>query len=179
MIQIHVKAQSLLDETSGEILHIGDTVLKMEHSLVSISKWEEEYHKPFLDKDHRKTRMETLFYIKCMTLNEDVPDYVYYALTNYDIAKIEAYIMDNRTASWFNEKDETGSNNEMVTSELVYYWMIANRIPPEYQWWHLSRLLTLIKICSIKNSPPKKMSEQEIIERNKALNRARRKNGKG
>lgn len=180
MIRIHIKEQDLFDEVNSEILHVEDTVLKMEHSLVSISKWEEEYHKPFLDKDHEKTRDETLFYIKCMTLNEDVPDHVYHALTNADIAKIEEYIVDNKTATWFNERDnDTGNNKEIVTSELIYYWMIANSIPPEYQLWHLSRLMTLIRICSIKNSPPRKMSEQEIIERNRALNRARRKNGKG
>lgn len=179
MLKVHIKTQELFDEANNEFVYVEDTVLKLEHSLVSISKWEEEYHIPFLDKDHAKTRNETLFYIKCMTLNNDIPDYIYNALTNEDIARIEQYIVDNKTATWFNERDNTGGNKEIVTSELIYYWMIANRIPPECQWWHLSRLMTLIRICNIKNSPSEKMSEQETIERYRALNRARRKNGKG
>ena len=103
----------------------------------------------------------------------------YNNINNKLIEKIEQYIVDNKTATWFNERDNTGGNKEIVTSELIYYWMIANRIPPECQWWHLSRLMTLIRICNIKNSPSEKMSEQETIERYRALNRARRKNGKG
>ena len=152
------------NESTGEFINVKDTLLKLEHSLVSVSKWEEYYKKPFLTED-AKTKEETIFYIKCMTINSNVNELVYELLTAEQIESINQYIQDNRTATWFTERDnESGVNREQITSELIYYWMIIYNIPQDYQKWHLSRLMTLIRICNIKNSPNKKMSEQETLD---------------
>lgn len=162
------------NESTGEFINVKDTLLKLEHSLVSISKWEEHYKKPFLTED-AKTKEETIFYIKCMTINDNVNELVYELLTAEQIESINQYIQDNRTATWFTERDnDSDINREQITSELIYYWMIIYNIPQEYQKWHLSRLMALIRICNIKNSPNKKMSEQETLDYYRRIKEQRR-----
>lgn len=175
MLEIHVKGREMFDENTSEFITIKDATLKLEHSLVSVSKWEEEYKKPFLT-EQSKTREETLFYIKCMTINNNVDERVYELISDKDIFRVNEYISEQRTATWFTDLgNNSGNNSEQVTSELIYYWMTIHKIPQEYQKWHLSRLMTLIQICNVKNSPPKKMGEREVLQRYKELNRQRRK----
>ncbi len=135
--------------------------------------------KPFLTKDV-KTVAETIDYIKCMTITQNVDPLVYNSLTNANIEEINHYIDLPMTATTFRE-DHSPKSREIVTSELIYYWMISLNIPMECQKWHLNRLLTLIRVCNVKNTPPKKMSRRELANRNAALNAARRKklNSKG
>ena len=146
----------------------------MEHSLVSISKWESKWHKAFLSKKD-KTEEEIFDYIKCMTLTQNVDPSVYDHLTVDNVNQIKAYIEDPMTATVINTNSSDKSNKETVTSELIYYWMIALNIPSEYQKWHINRLLKLIEVCNVKNSPPKKRSKSDIMRSNAALNAARRK----
>lgn len=146
--------------------------LQLEHSLVSLSKWESKHHKFFLNKNG-KTTEEMLDYIRCMTLTQNVDPEAYNYLTQENIDDIQAYIDDPMTATTFSETGSKANSGEQISSELIYYWMIALNIPPEYQKWHLNRLLTLIKVCNIKNSPPKKMSQRELLRRNRALNESR------
>ena len=177
MLELPIKGREMFDENTFEFKQFKDTTLKLEHSLVSVSKWEEKYKKPFLT-EQSKTREETIFYIKCMTINNNVDDDVYNLITDDHITEVNEYIADQKTATWFTDySNDDSSNGEQVTSELIYYWMIYHRIPPEYQKWHLSRLMTLIKICNIKNSPPKKMSEAETLQMYKELNAKRRNKG--
>ena len=177
MLEIHVKGKEIFEESTYEFSTVKDTTLKLEHSLVSVSRWEEKYKKPFLT-EQSKTREETIFYIKCMTINNNVDDDIYNLITDDHIAEVNEYIADQKTATWFTDySNDDSSNGEQVTSELIYYWMTINRIPFETQKWHLSRLMALIKICNIKNSPPKKMSERETLERYKQINEKRRKRG--
>lgn len=168
------------DEKKQEFIEPKVQVLQLEHSLVSISKWEAKYHKPFLSKKE-KTSEETLDYIKFMTVTQNVKPEVYTHLTQSNINDIKKYIDDPMTATTISEDRNSKPNREIVTSEIIYYWMVALQIPPEYQKWHLNRLLMLIRVCNIKNSPPKKMSKGDIMRRNAALNAARRKqfNSKG
>lgn len=174
MLQITIPAVELWDERKQEFVITKEQTLQLEHSLVSISKWESKWCKPFLSKQE-KTFEETLDYIKCMTITQNVDPEVYNYLTNKNIEEINEYINAPMTATYFSDEKNSKPSREQVTAELIYYWMIAFNIPFECQKWHLNRLLTLIKVCNIKNQPPKKRSKKEIMSRNAALNAARRK----
>lgn len=177
MLQITIpETKELWDEKRQEFVSMPEVTLHLEHSLISLSKWESKWHKSFFTKEEM-TNEQTLDYIRCMTLSpKNLPIDVYYRLSQKNVDDILAYINDPMTATTFNEKDDKkGFGKERITSELIYYWMIALQIPVEFEKWHLNRLITLIRVCEIKNTPPKKMSKREIMSRNAALNAARRK----
>ena len=174
MLRITIPAVEQWDEIKQEFVFTKEQTLSLEHSLVSLSKWESKWCKPFLTKQE-KTLEETLDYIKCMTLTQNVDPEVYNYLTNENIKEINEYIGAPMTATYFSDEKTSKTSREQVTAELIYYWMIALNIPFECQKWHLNRLLTLIKVCNIKNQPPKKRSKKDIMSRNAALNAARRK----
>lgn len=173
MLTITIPATEEFDEIKGEFVYTKEQTLQLEHSLISISKWESTWCKPFLSKQD-KTFEETIDYIKCMTLNKNPSDDVYKCLTQANVDAINEYIGAPMTATTFYGQDQGKKNNEQITSELIYYWMIALNIPFECQKWHINRLLTLIRVCNVKNQPPKKMSKREVMSRNAALNAARR-----
>ena len=166
------------DEVKEEFVPAEVKTLSLEHSLVSLSKWESKWNKPFLSKDE-KTIEQTLDYIQCMTITQNIDPMVYRFLTDENIRDINDYIDAPMTATTVSDKGST--SREIITSEIIYYWMISLNIPMECQKWHLNRLLTLIRVCNVKNAPAKKMSRKEIMNRNAALNAARRKklNSKG
>ena len=174
MLRITIPAVEQWDEAKQEFIYTKEQTLSLEHSLVSISKWESKWCKPFLSKQEKNFE-ETLDYVKCMTITQNVDPEVYNYLTNENIKAINEYIESPMTATYFSDEQNSKTSREQVTAELIYYWMIAFNIPFECQKWHLNRLLTLIKVCSIKNQPPKKRSRKEIMSRNAALNAARRK----
>ena len=172
MIKVTIPASELFDERTGEFLSLKkDITLSLEHSLVSISKWEAKWHKPFISKDP-KTKEELLDYVRCMTLTPNVDPNVYNFINNNVLQEIVAYIDDSQTATWFSE-DKKPPSREIITSEVSYYWMVALQIPFECQKWHLNRLLTLVRICNIKNQPDKHNRKMTAKERS-ALNKARR-----
>ena len=179
MLIINIPSKELFNEKKQEFIQVKGTNIELEHSLISISKWESKWKKPFVS-DIEKTTEETIDYIKCMLIDDRQSVYINY-LTEENIKKINNYITDSMTATTFYDDKTTSKKKETVTSELIYYWMIANNVPLECEKWHLNRLLTLIRICNIKNTPPKKMSKREILEKNAAINAARRKklNSKG
>ena len=174
MLEIIIPATEQWDEKNQEFITSKEQILRLEHSLVSLSKWESKWCKPFLSREN-KTMEETIDYIRCMTLTQNVDDHVYNLLTIDNIKKVNEYISAPMTATTFNDSNKKSGGNEIITSELIYYWMISLNIPFECQKWHLNKLFTLIKVCSIKNQPPKKMSKKDIMSRNAALNAARRK----
>lgn len=172
MLKITIPSREMFNEKTQEFFTTKEYTLQLEHSLVSISKWEAKWNIPFLSKE-KKSIEQTLDYIKCMNTTQNISDEVFNYLTNDNIKKINEYIEAPMTATTFS-KDNNKKNNEIITSELIYYWMIALNIPMECQKWHINRLLTLVRICNIKNAPPKKMSPREVMSRNAALNAARR-----
>jgi len=174
MLRITIPAVEQWDEIKQEFVFTKEQTLSLEHSLVSLSKWESKWCKAFLTKDE-KSFEETLDYIKFMTLTQNVNPEVYNYLTNRNINEINEYIEAPMTATYFSDEKTSKTSREQVTAELIYYWMIALNIPFECQKWHLNRLLTLINVCNIKNQPPKKRSKKDIMSRNAALNAARRK----
>lgn len=173
MLRITVPSREFWDESKNEFVTTKAQTLQLEHSLVSLSKWEAKWQKAFLSKKE-KTYEETLDYVRCMTLTQNVDPEIYYRLTNENIQEINNYISAPMTATYFAE-DKSRPSRETVTAELIYYWMISCNIPFECQKWHLNRLLALIRVCNIKNSPPKKRSKRDIMAQNAALNAARRK----
>lgn len=172
MLRLTVPEKELYDERTGLFVRTKKQVLQLEHSLVSLSKWESRWHKPFLSKND-KSGEEMLDYIRCMTITRNVPDEVYFALDTNELMKINDYLNDSMTATTIT-KQQGKSRGEIITSEIIYYWMISLQIPFECEKWNLNRLLTLIEVCNIKNSPGKKMSKSEIMRRNRTLNAARK-----
>lgn len=173
MLQIVIPGVEYYDEVKEEFITEREQTLQLEHSLVSLSKWESKWCKVFLSKQE-KTVEEIQDYIKCMTINQNVNPDVYNRLTQSNIDEIQKYISAPMTATYFSKNAGGRATGEQVTSELIYYWMIALNIPFECQKWHLNRLLTLIRVCNVKNQPPKKMSKRDILSRNASLNAARR-----
>lgn len=180
MLRITIPPAELWDRNRREFVYTKEQTLQLEHSLVSLSKWESRWQKPFLSQKQLSPE-ETLDYIRCMTLTQNVDPDIYNYLTDQNINDVTAYIRSPMTATTFSDKSSKTGKKEIVTSELIYYWMVALQIPFECQKWHLNRLLTLIRICNIKNQPPKKRSTSDILRSNAALNAARRKqlNSKG
>lgn len=176
MLKIRIPQTELWDEVHEEFLYVKEQTLTLEHSLVSISKWEARWQKPFISSE-KKTMEETLDYVRCMTLTQNVDPLVYRCLSDVHLATINTYIEAPMTATWFTESKTgpRGRSSQQVTSELIYYWMVSYQIPFECQKWHLNRLLTLIRVCNEENKPKKKKSQREIMKSNAELNAARRK----
>ena len=173
MLTIDIPEVEQFDSRKNEFFTVKKQTLVLEHSLLSLSKWESKWHKPYLSKED-KSEEELLDYIRCMTITQNVDPRIYYALRPADFNKIFEYIADPMTATTI-KKPNKKSSSEIVTSEIIYYWMVTLGIPFEpCQKWHLNKLLTLIEVCSIKNQPAKKMSPRDLAMRNTSLNAARR-----
>lgn len=171
MLRITIPALKLYDDDKNEFFTLKEQTLQLEHSLVSLSKWESKWCKPFLTREP-KSDEETIDYVRCMTLTQNVDPTVYLRLTDAHIEQIQKYIDAPMTATWFSDTEDKGKQNgEQITSELVYYWMFSFGIPMDCQKWHFNRLLTLIRVFSAKSQKPKPMTLQERA----ALNAARKK----
>lgn len=173
MLTLHVGGHEIFNEATQQFGKSGTTVVELEHSLASLSKWESLWEKPFL-VDTTKTNEETLGYVKAMLLTPDVSPDVFQELVTEHMEAINNYIGAKMTATWFSDVGKKGPNSEIITSEVIYYWMITHNIPFECQHWHLNKLLTLIRVCNQKNAPKKSMSKQEIAQRQRDLNAQRR-----
>lgn len=172
MISIKLAKNETYDATNNEFIELPEKTIHLEHSLVSISRWESKWCKPFLSKNN-KTHNELIDYIKCMS-EEPINDADVLRLTSKDVERINNYINAPMTATTITERKGRPSN-EIITSELLYFAMINNNIPFECQHWHLNRLIMLIRVCNVKGSEPKKMSKRDIYNQNRSLNAARKK----
>lgn len=172
MYKIIVPDREFYDEEKNEFFTKKGGSFTIEHSLISISKWESKWEIPFLHQKE-KTREQLIDYIKCMTLTQNVPDYIYSMLTQENFKEISNYINSNKTATTIKHSDHK-RNTQIITSEIIYYCMVALNIPFECQKWHLNRLLMLIQVCNEKNKPSKNMDRRSLNKRNSAKNAARR-----
>lgn len=175
MLKIIVPGNELFDEESQEFTYTEDVVLELEHSLVSLSKWESKYKKPFLTKDE-KTNEEAFGYIECMILNPEFPPDVLYRLTQEHLDAISEYMNDKMTATWFNELPGSNRSRQIITAELIYSWMVAFQIDFDpARNWHLNQLMTLIKVCNAQQQPPKKQNPAAAAAERARINEMRRK----
>ncbi|MFL6416839.1 MAG: hypothetical protein ACJ74Y_14340 [Bryobacteraceae bacterium] len=174
MLRLRVVMDEAFDEATSEFVPSEVFVLDLEHSLASLSKWESKFEKPFLGKNE-KTDEETLWYVRAMTLTLDVPDIVYARLSSLNLTDINEYINAKMTATTITERDQR-PNNEIITAEIIYHWMVTYQIPFECEHWHLNRLITLVRVCNHKSAPPKKMSRAEAARQQRELNAQRRAN---
>ena len=170
MLNLEVVMDESFDESKNEFV-ITVHKLQLEHSLVSVSKWESKFEKPFLSGSD-KTQDEILWYIHAMS-SAEIPPEVFSKISPGNISDIQSYISAKMTATWFREEKGVAHSREVVTAELIYYWMIGLGVPFECQHWHLNRLLTLIRVCNEKNKPPKKRSRAEIAQERRSINEAR------
>lgn len=173
MLVITINGDEFYNEDTNQFESIGDVNLELEHSLVSVSKWESKFKKPFLSSDE-KSNEEMLAYIQFMILNSNAVAGRNLSLSNMNVNDINNYIESSESATTFGLMPDRPGRGEVITSELIYYWLVAYNIPFEVETWHLNRLFSLIKICNVKNSKPSKMSRKALAERNKALNEERR-----
>ena len=176
MLEITIPETQLWDGRNETFVTVKQHTLRLEHSLVSISKWEQKWCKSYFSRKE-KTKEEIIDYIRCMTITQNVDPYIYYCLTRENEEQIKNYIDAPMTAVTFpNEKK--GGSRDIITAEIIYYWMISLGIPFECRKWHLNSLIALIKVCNIKNQPPKKMGRRELASHHRAVNAARRKGRK-
>ena len=172
MLTLRVPETELYDSSKNLFTYYKESTLILEHSLMSISKWESKWHKPYFS-GKEKTTEEIKDYIRCMTISQIPDEFIYDRLSIENIQQINDYILDPMTGTSFNKVNNKKSK-EILTAEVIYYLMIAYGIPFECQKWHINKLFTLIKVCEIKNTPPKKMSKSELLKQNRELNAYRR-----
>ena len=176
MLQLEIKPSEKFDELAETFVTYPGKILSLEHSLISVSKWEAKWHQAFLDPKKKKSEEMVRDYIRCMTIEKNIDPNVYYVIPSDKVKEIADYIDDPMSATTVNRSGpQTRHSNEVMTSELIYYSMTALQIPFECEKWHLNRLLKLIEVCSIKNAPPKKMSKRDTVANYAAINAARRK----
>lgn len=173
MLTLIINGEEFYDESTQTFSQTEDVEIELEHSLVSLSKWESFFEKPFLSSGE-KTPEEILAYVKMMILTPNVSDELILRFSQDNIKSINDYINSPQSATTFGSMPEQRGRGETITAELIYYWMVAFNIPFECQYWHINRLFALVRICNIKNSKPKKMSQHEIAARNRDLNAKRR-----
>ena len=173
MLEITIPAIDLYDETREEFVKAKEQTLRLEHSLVSLSKWEAKWHKPFLGREE-KTDEESLDYFRCMTITQNVDPLVYFGITKENIKAINAYLEDPMTATTLKKLPGGKGSREIATSEVIYYWMFSLDIPIECEKWNLNRLFTQIEVCNRKNAPAKKMSKKDEYSQRAALNASRK-----
>ena len=173
MLTIIIEGDELFNDETQTFESIGDIVVDLEHSLLSLSKWESIHKKPFLGPGE-KTPEEIFDYLKAMVVTPNLDPDVLHHCSQRNLNRIKEYINSSESATTFGSMPERRGPGEIITSELIYYWMVAFNIPFECERWHLNRLFALVKICNIKNSKPKKMSRHEMAQRNRELNAKRK-----
>lgn len=173
MLTLKIDEIEHFDEENKKFVRLGGIALELEHSLVSLSKWESKFEKPFLSPEP-KTPEEIVYYIECMVVSGELPDNLLSHLSHAHLEEINAYIDSKMSATWFSDSGPKKRSTETITNELIYFWMNSFQIPLECETWHLNRLFNLIRIHSIKNTKPEKANRSEALQRQRQLNAQRR-----
>lgn len=173
-IDVRINDKEMFDDSTSTFFY-ETTPVRLEHSLLTVAAWEAKYKKPFLSdlEIHAKSDEETVDYIHMMLLGV-YPEEIFVNLITHNLKEVQEYIGDSQTATTVNETKKSTPSSELVTSELIYYWMFSSQIPKECETWHLNRLITLIRVFAAKQAKPEKKSASEIASRNRSLNAQRR-----
>lgn len=181
MLEIHIPERQVVDEETGKVYRADkDWKLTLEHSLISLQKWEAKWHVAFLNRG-TSTFEQTIDYLRCMTLTPNVPDEVYYCIPQSELKRVLDYVDDPMTATRINDGSSTQTSfgrkmgKDVITAEVIYYWMISLNIPTEYRKWHLNQLLTLIRVINAKNQPKKKRKMRDVLEEYRSINEENKK----
>ena len=176
MLHLQIPDRELWDPIKERFVSITGAEVDLEHSLYSVSKWESKWHVPFHDDRKEKTLEQNIDYIRCMCVTENINPDVFRYITEQNAKEISEYIGDSATATWFNDNKKRSGKREIITAEIIYYWMTAYNIPESYQFWHLNKLMTLLRVCAEKNNPDaNKKNNNTLASQRRALNAARRK----
>ena len=173
MLRLIIEGDESFDDETQTFSKVDDVVIELEHSLISLSKWESKYQVPFLSSDEKPSE-QVFGYLQAMIIDPDIDPDVMYLCTQANVIEIQEYIDSPQSATTFGSMPTRRGPGEVITSELIYYWMVAFNIPFECEYWHLNRLFSLIRICNIKNSPPESVSRNELAQRYADLNAQRK-----
>lgn len=189
MLKLKIMGRQYWDPVKAEFFRTPDTELRLEHSLFSLAKWENNWHVPFLSNAEKMTKEQLIDYLRCMTVGKDEPTEVYNRLTREQYQAIQEYMEDPATATWFRgeakpsewknggrakPRPRARKGGTETTAEVIYAQMFTLGIPKECEMWHLNRLLTLIRVCQESTAPPKKMSRSDRMAQQRMLNEQRR-----
>lgn len=177
MLHLQIPDRELWDPVQERFIHIQGCEVDLEHTLDAISKWESKWHIPFHDDRKEKTLEQNLDYVRCMCLTPNIDPEIFRYISEENAKEISEYIGDKATATWFNDPTRRSGKREIITAEIIYYWMTAYNIPESYQYWHLNKLMTLLRVCAEKNNTDKnkKIPKANMAAQRRALNAARRK----
>lgn len=176
MLHLVIPDRDFWDPIQERFISVKGVEIDLEHSLESVSKWESKWHVPFHDDRKKKTFEQNIDYVRCMTLTPDVNPNVFNYMTEQNVKDISDYIGDTHTATWFNDTNKRSGRKEVITSEIIYYWMSVYNLPESYQKWHLNKLMTLLRVCAEKNNPDgNKKNKGATAAQRRALNAARKK----
>ena len=170
MLRIVIDGEEEWDSENEEFVYPNRVVIKLEHSLVSLSKWESRFEKPFLSEDS-KTTEELAGYVECMILDTDEPEKFVSMLTQEHVDRIQTYIDSKQTATWFNEKP-SAPNRQVITNEVIYYWLFSAGLDISCQHWHLNRLFTQLRVHSAHNEKANNGGKKKRLTSDDARNRA-------
>ena len=176
MFELTIGATEHFNQETSEFEMLNGVTIELEHSLFALSKWESKFEIPFLNNDNL-TDEQMMYYIQCMTITKNVDPKLYGSLSEANIITVNEYLNKKHTATWFSEHGNgpgRRTSNEIVTSELIYFWLTACQIPFECEHWNLKRLLTLIQVCNEKNKPQKKMDRKTMMNKHRSVNASRR-----
>lgn len=159
-------------------LQINDVYLRFEHSLVSLSEWEQEYEKPFYSSKtvDNRTEKEMVSYFEYMLISGIEYRPLVRLASPEQMLALTHYINKGSTATTVKEMAQKAGPNETPTSELMYYWLVAFKIPfKPTDEWHLHRLLMLVKVCGAKSTPSgrNKVNKRELAMSMREINEQR------
>lgn len=173
MITIHFEEMEYYDEQLNRFYTLPPKVVNFEYSLAAVAEWEAIWKIPLLNTELGVDSDMFLSLAMCMSDDRELLEYY---LDDTEKAELHKYLSDSQTATTINssQNGNTTGRGKVYTAEEIYALMFMNGIPIEWESRNLNRLLVILRIISIYQNPPKKMSQQDVMKQNARLNRERK-----